>query len=64
MNDLPRIDGAPIDALPEAWDSEPTQPAVHQPSYVSGWRWGLLDGVFIGGLLTAAAFLIGFGVVP
>lgn len=33
--------------------------AIEHRAYCSGWRWGLIDGVLVGGLLTVGAFVLG-----
>ena len=63
------VDGLPVDALPDSqlepdkvpsaadeWEDE-----LHMPSYVTGWRWGAVYGLLGGALVTAAAFIAGWG---
>lgn len=34
--------------------------AIERRAYCAGWRWGVIDGVLAGALITCIAFLLGF----
>lgn len=66
---ITRHDGLPIDALPEAEVQDLAEAVewlegTHRPSYISGWRWGFIDGLCVGALLVALAFYLGWRPTP
>jgi hypothetical protein len=66
------VDGLPVDALPDPQlqpDAYPSaadewRDGLHLASYVSGWRWGAINGLLTGAILVAAAFAAGWNTTP